>query len=704
MGIHGLSYFIKSLPAIVDNVNWKIEQNKPSKIHQDHFIIDGNAFVYHIAFENRTNWTHGGQYADIADIIVKTVDVLQRAGIRLTFLFDGALPPDKLETRVKRHKSYIERCVSTYWNLKQINTGNNNADERKNGIQYYGDLFLIPPLTLEVIIQTIKELDVDVKVCKAEADGEVVIMAIKDMAYVVSQDSDMHVYPHVGKGYIPLELLQVPNYQNQNSQDKEYVSAGVYHPETLAKSLRLEPFQLPLFGTLLGNDYLDADLVRFPISHWCNREGIHITKNNQSGWPKVVAEFLRRNSHLEERGKGKDCIIHNIATQLMPIIASSSMKSREEKANSFEDRIIDSINRYDASSPLLKKSSAEFQHNNENTSETHIDNISKQFLYTKSPSRQIMDVITTRAFWTSIFLEDIERESSWDVSRSLRQCLYGTVSERLGDHQEIIVQEYIREKQHLEVVQVKGGVIQNQRSTPLIDFYRIHVSNLNHVKDHDPVLHPLILSMRYMLYHCSQSIENGRLFNYEVIAIIISTLRSMASTLGYSVEEVSVPDIGIPALKKRSIHVAAQYQGIVYSSFLLSQILDLENFLQMPQVLSRMYNGLYFHYYIEIARGGASISKMLHNTAPKFKTLFCSIYKSIMTGLHDEVQDVFDYDIITSATEEWVISENKPKRLMSISKKQPDKKKKKRSQETISNSNRSTNAFNVLSFGCNFDE
>lgn len=712
MGIHGLSYFIKSLPTIVDNVKWEIAPVEPIENHRDHFIIDGNAFVYHIAFENRTNWTHGGQYANIAGIIVKTVDSLNKAGIRLTFLFDGALPQDKLETRVKRHKSYIERCASTYWNLKQINSSNKNADERQNGIQYYGDLFLIPPLTLEVIIQTLKELDVDVKVCEAEADGEVVNMAARENAYVVSQDSDMHVYPNIGKGYIPFELLKIPI--NDEEEDNEYISAGVYHPEALAKSLNLEPFQLPLFGTLLGNDYLDADLVRFPIGHWCSIEGIHVTKNNQSGWPKVVAEFIRRNSQSQG---GKNCIIPSVANQLKPIIAKSSMKSREEKANGFEDRIINSISRYDANSPLLKKSS-ELKNDN-NTSETCIDNISKQFINTKSLSRQIMDVISSKTFWTSIFIEDIEREYSWDVSRSLRQGLYGTVSEKLGEQDqqdketkknEIIIQEHVREKQHLEVIQVIGGVIQNQRSTTIYDFYRFHVSNQNHIKDHNPILHPLILSIRYMIYHCSQSIENGRLFNYEVIGIIISTLRSLAPTLGYTHEEVPLPNIGIPALKKRSIHLAAQYQSIIYSSFLLSQILDIADYLQLPHVLSHMYNGIYFHYYIEIARGGASISRMLHNVTPEFKTLFCSVYKSIMTDLYDEVQDVFDYDIITSAIEEWTISDNKPKRLISLnSNNQPDKKKKKKSQSISSNSNsnnngRSTNAFNVLSFGCNFDE
>ncbi|KAK4510098.1 uncharacterized protein ATC70_006269 [Mucor velutinosus] len=720
MGIHGLSYFIKSLPSIIDNVKWKIEpaadRFSAKKDDGDHFIIDGNAFVYHIAFEHRTNWTHGGQYAHIADVVAKTIDSLHRAGIQLTFLFDGALPQDKLDTRVKRHKSYIERCASTYWNLKQINTSNKHADEeRQNGIQYYGDLFLIPPLTLEVIVQTLKELQVEIQVCEAEADGEVVSMAARERAYVVSQDSDMHVYPDVGKGYIPFESLTIPI----QDTDSDYISASVYHPETLAKSLNLEPYQLPLFGTLLGNDYIDADLVRFPIGHWCSVEGIHVTKNNQSGWPKVVAEFIRRNTHVQG-GKGKDCIIQNIADQLKPIIARSSMKSREEKASGLEDRMINSICRYDAFSPLLKHSPDQ---ECGSSSSTLIDTISRQFTHTKTLSRQIMDVITSNTFWTSIFIEDIERESSWDISRSLRQGVYGCVHETLGDQQqqqqqqqeakknEITVQEHVREKQHLEVVQVIGGVITYQRSTALDDFYRFHVSNETHILHHNPILHPLILCMRYMIYHCSQSIDNGRLFNYEVVAMIVSTLRSLAPTLGYSTQdEVPCPDIGVPALKKRSIHLASQYQGVIYSSFLLSQMLDIANYLQSPHVLAHMYHGLYFHYYIEIARGGVSISRMLHHVTPAFKALFCSVYKSIMTDLYDQVLDVFDYDIITSAMEEWTISDNKPKRLISLnSSNQPEKKKKKKSPAKSSNitatpQNRSTNAFNVLSFGCNFDE
>lgn len=727
MGIHGLSYFIKSFPTLLEKAEWSASASGC----RDHFIIDGNAFVYHIAFQNRTNWTHGGQYSTIAQIVEETMAAFRNAGIQTTFLFDGSLPQDKLETRIKRHKSYIERSVTTYWNLKQINASNKDEDQQQNGIQYYGDLFLIPPLTLEVVIQTLRELEVEVIICQGEADSEVVALAEEKNAYIVSQDSDMHVYPRVGKGYIPLDLLQIPTPEQVDTV--EVISAGVFRPEKLASMLYLDIHLLPLFGTLLGNDYLDVDLVRYSIGQWCSEQGIQMVKN-QNGWPKIVAEFIRRNC------TDKKNAILNVVDQLKPIISKSSMKSREEKATGFEDRIIESIRRYDCQSPLLVNSDSGMK----NHAITSITNkvLSGSQHYGSGYSRQIMDVIESKSFWTSIFVEDVEREFSWDVSLSLRQGLYGSVSKLItqlnqetneselqednecnsqraeSDHQNnMIVEEYVREKHHLEVLHVTGGVIQEHNEIDndtakksLTDFYQFHISNgTRHIDSFDSQVHPLILCLRYMIYHCSRSIENGRLYNYEVIAIIISTLRSLAPTLGYANEEVPNPSLGMPTLKKRSIHLSAQYQSIIYSSYLLSQILDVPGYLQQPHVLSHMFNGLYFHFYMEAARGGASIGKMLSGVSAKFSALFCSVYKSVMIDLYSDVHDVFDYDIISSAVEEWTISDNKPKRLNSTKKSssnRPEKKKKSNSGGggKSTNGNRSTNAFNVLSFGCNFDE
>lgn len=691
MGIHGLSYFIKSFPSLVENVEWKLDASTMT----DHFIIDGNAFVYHIAFENRTNWTHGGQYATIAKVIRNTVDTFRKAGIRLTFLFDGSLPEDKTDTRIKRNKSYIERSVSTFWNLKQINTSNKNIEQRHNGIQYYGDLYLIPPLTLEVVIQTLRELKVEVEICQGEADGKVVALANEMNAYVISQDSDMHIYPQVGKGYISFELLNLPDSEG----DQKLITAGVFHPERLASLLNVSPTLLPLFGTLLGNDYLDSDLVRFPIGQWCSEHGISIV-SKQSGWPKVVAEFIKRNCTDDKKD-----IIKNVVGQLKPIISKSSMKLREEKAASLENQIIESISRYDPCSPLLSEPGRKIIDQATNTMK-----LLKQLQHhTTGLSRQVMDVIENKTFWTSVFIEDIERESCWDVSRSLRQGLYGSVLARLSRETKevtpIVVQEYIREKHHLEVLHVTGGVITTEDSTFSENFYRFHISHSNkHLASFDPILHPLILCLRYMIHHCSQSISNGILCNHEVIAIIIATLRSLASTLGFTEEEVPISAACTPALKKRSIHLSAQFQSIMYSSYLLSQVLDIPDYFHSPNVLANMYHGLYFHQYMEAARCGASIGKMLSGVSPKFSGLFCSVYKSVMLDLNNDVQDIYDYDIITTAMEDWTISDNKPKRLNATGKSSSNRPEKKKKSSKKPSENRSTNAFNVLSFGCNFDD
>ncbi|KAI9486838.1 MAG: PIN domain-like protein [Benjaminiella poitrasii] len=701
MGIHGLSFFIKSFPSIVDNIQWEIDLLAPST-PRDHFIVDGNAFVYHIAFENRIDWTHGGQYATIAHVVENFASQLLQAGIKMTFVFDGALPEDKIKTRIKRQKSYIERCVTTYSNLKQINASNKNPEGRLDGIQYYGDLFLIPPLTLEVVVQTLRELNVEIKICEAEADGEVVSLAIEKMAYVVSQDSDMHVYPNVGKGYIPLELLSVPT--SDTAEDERRISASVFRPEAFATLLNIEPTQLPLFGTLLGNDYLDSGSIRYPINQWYILEGkgAQNIKTNSSGWPKVVADFINKNSH-----EGTENIIKNIVDQLKPVIMDSSMKSKEQKAANLEDQIVDSISRYDTRSPLLHKYKQILDKTNQDENTTQIETILKQSKhYSNGFSRQTMDVIKSKTFWASIFLEDIEREFSWDVSRYLRQGLYDAISESMeGDEQPWVVEEQVREKQHLDIVQVTRESRQRKQNK-LEDFYSLHNSHSLHLTPHNSILHPFILSMRYMIYHCSQSIYHGRLYNYEIIAMIVSGLKSLAPILGYTSSEVALPTMGIPTLKKRSIHLAAQFQSIVYSSYLLSQVLDIPNHFQLPHVLSHIYNGLYFHYYIEYARGGASIGKLLSGVfSVKFKTLFCKVYYSVMKDLEEEVQNVFDYGVMASV-EQWLTTlDNKPKRFMQSQKslsQRPEKKKRSSSSTTLNS--RNNNAFNVLSFGCNFDD
>ncbi|CEG67771.1 hypothetical protein RMATCC62417_04150 [Rhizopus microsporus] len=648
MGISKLSHFVKSYPTLSESVYWKVD----STHNNDTFIIDGNAFVYNCAYNHQSYWIYGGQYNTIANAVKRTVQTLTRAGITLIFLFDGALPADKTETRIKRHRSYIQRCATAMSNLNSINKV---ILTDSSMTQHITGLFLIPPLTLETIIQTLRELDVYVKICEAEADGEVVAMAKEKNAYVVSQDSDMYVYPEIGKGYIQLDTLKVP-VAEEASHKQLFISATVFHPDRLAVLLKIDRYMLPLIGTLLGNDYLDGTVCRLAIQEWYGK-GIQSAKS-QREWPKIVAEFIRMNSQGD--------VIKNVTRALMPIIQKHQKRDDPDMVIELEDCINNSIQRYDQNSPLVNKDSCL-------TKATCKKHHIKPAQQKEAWSRQLMDVLENQTFWTSIFLEDVERKSSWAISQALRQEVYNHLGEYMHEQQII---EYVREKQHLEPISFackESNKIQDKESR----FIKLHKSEKLQVSDMDSGVYHLILCLRYMIYYCAHSAEEDQLKDHEIIGIIVATLRSLAPTLGFDEHQVPKTSTETLVLKKRMIHLAAQFQGVIYSSYLLSQIFGLD--CQAP--LAHIYNGLYFHYYLEKTQNGSSLGSILSDTSPDFLQLFFKTYRMVIKDFKTEILDVFDYNIQDTN----IISTEKPKRLNKQGSRQPEKKVK--SIKSVSSNN-----------------
>ncbi|KAF7726189.1 hypothetical protein EC973_008987 [Apophysomyces ossiformis] len=655
MGIHGLSTFIQAHPSLGSPQTWELDHK-----NQDHFIIDGNAFVHHCASINKADWTYGGQYHKIADACRRYIATMQQAGIVLTFLFDGALPKEKQQTRIKRYRSYIDRVALTMNTMDQINQNNRNGTS-ENAIQYCSDLFLIPPLTLEVCVQTIRDSNVTVHVCHGEADGEVVRLAHQSNGYVVSKDSDMHVYPRVGKGYIPLDTLQIGS----------NIVATVYRPEALSSLLQLDVDMLPLFGTMLGNDYLDVEVVRFPIMQWCAEQGISCKR-----WPKYVAEFLRKTG-------GE---IGHIADALRPILLKSGMSAKQERADKLEEWITASVNRY--TNPHAALAGQVYK------------------------SRQILDIEETRTFWSSIFLEDVNCEASWIVSRPLRQYLYTMVA-LSEDTTPPIVTEYIREKQHLEDVNVAGlslpeiGELLGKDVTQAMLnqdirlrkelFFRSHACRSTELEHIAVGLHPLILCLRYLVHQ--SAIRGSKLANYEVIALVVAGLKSLAPVIHIDVPQRT--STGVPILKKRSLHLTSQLQSVLYSSYLLDQALGLSMY--TPDVLAHIYDGVEVHYQLQIARQGASVGKMLAGASHECIQLVVDVFKSVMAGLEDTVVIVFDYN-----KPDWLKYGNMKKAGQKLSNskdrvtKRPQAKGKKTNNQPLAKAG--ANAFDVLSFGCQFEE
>ncbi|ORZ24434.1 hypothetical protein BCR42DRAFT_342717 [Absidia repens] len=763
MGIHGLASFVQNYPSLNLQKAWAF---KDASHNTDHLIFDGNAFVYHYAYLHREHWTHGGQYRYMAQVIQHTITALKQAGFALTFLFDGALPQDKENTRIKRYKDYVERTVLTMENLSPINAANKKQSTAflLEGPQYRNDLYVIPPMTLEVCIQTLYELSVPVYICSGEADSVVAQYAEETCGYIVSKDSDMLVYPRCGKGYIPLDTLSVPSFNDlattatlETTTDIS-IYAIVYQPQNLASLLRLDLHMLPLFGTLMGNDYMNIQVIKYPIMAWCSENAK--ASGHQLGssqWPKCVAEFIRLMDQRSAAPGKYSSIISTIVSELEPVILGTNMSKKKEKVNTLAQNITDSVQRY-----IFEDLSASTPTQSPNTTSTTLS----RHMSTHQYSRHVLDLWATQSFWGSIFLEDLQQESSWCVSRSLRQAMY-----RLGGMDQI--NEYVREKHHLthHVISAANDLTlnsnmnfkQRQRlflqlhhtSTPLID------TLINTVAS---PLRPLIVCLRYFIQQC---INTGNpLADHEVVAILVASMIDLVPTvmpkefnesdgppyltaLGSAIftnkTSSSAPttanngqeteELKIPSLKKRSIQLASQWQHTLLSSQYLSQVLlstgqdtqGIWQHLQQSGVLASMYNGLVMHTCLQMGRLGASMGRMMLGASTKWMFLFGTLYDLVTGnsngGMGRQVEKVFDYKFskVTClmdmeqrrSTISWMKSRilkkiEKQDRRMMINKSTTTSPHTKKSMKMTADGGgvrkSSGNAFSVLSSGCHFDD
>ncbi|CAO3638937.1 unnamed protein product [Cunninghamella blakesleeana] len=743
MGIHGLSSFIINNSTLGVDYSWHLNNKETNN---DCLIFDGNAFVFHYAFIFRKNWTHGGQYNDFAKTINCLVTKLQTFGFNLTFLFDGALPEAKEETRVRRYKGYIESVSTIMSNLSHINNSNKqqqNSAVINDGPQYRNDLYIIPPLTIEVCIQTLRELGVTVLVSSGEADGLVVKLAQEKNGYVVSKDSDMYIYPHCGKGYIPLDTLKIPTIND--SYHTDIITATIYQPERLAHFLQLDISLLPLFGTLLGNDYIDIKYIKHPIMDWCSTtSGFQVKKQGSSQWPRYVSEFLRYVNQFIMNSQQDTSIIDRVVSQLKPVILNSGVNKSDEFAANLGNIIVESIYRYDPQSALLKQA---IHSSSLSLSSLHNDVI----LANIQGSRQILDIITTHTFWTGIYIEDVHLESSWNISESLRQVMYGLLNVDM-------VKERLREKGHLtvkEVISINVNEENSSLATKKKLLMKLHhaPSNIQNFENKvPPSLQPLILCLRYFIQ--SSFNINLPLANHEVVAILVASMVNIlpeilpnefnindAPTALIDTSEKDQNFIAIPSLKIRSIHLLSQWQHIILSSHYLAQVLlsltspntvsdlhdhqDLNNihFMQTG-VLANIFNGVTLHTCLQLGRLGASMGKMMLGASSKWIQLFGILYSQVIEdGYDNKMEKVFDYkftkqSMLSDGKSSWMKSrvlkkiDDQPKKSNSpstsstnkIVKPKPPLHQHNHKNQNGSSSSSSINAFNVLSFGCQFDE
>ncbi|KAG0234096.1 hypothetical protein BGW41_001233 [Actinomortierella wolfii] len=457
MGVLGLYTFVQSKEG--QRKKWTSATQKsagPSPPSGSRFLVlDGNAYIHHI-YCGQFEWTYG----------VANVRAIQAVGFTPVFLFDGPLPRQKLQTRLARDTEKISRIGRVLNDIEHRSLGaipttpssfSSSASSSPN--PYASNCtsivrtahFLIPPLVLDITLQTLRNLNVELCVCDGEADGLVAQLAREKAldddvieAYALSKDSDYFIFntgPASKGGYIPLDTFIVTR---NETTDEITISATIYTQESVANQLGIVEECLPLFASLTGNDYIRPETFERQISRALESStGQKLSKSSNIHQARIraTAAFLRtlgaaKDMHAldnnqqhggqrkKERLKGEQLVRH-ILSEILEERRGLYPKESQEDRDELQQAMLDSMAQYSAIGQPIDVSSSSL-------STLAGSEQMREAFRTGQFSFKLMDVVSNGMFWCTPFLEDTDRESAWLVSRELRRWVYGILGLNLA--------------------------------------------------------------------------------------------------------------------------------------------------------------------------------------------------------------------------------------------------------------------------------
>lgn len=272
MGVKGLTTYIAN----------KAEQYlKPFELHDCALVIDGDSLASNLyQWSSDCNSAFGGDYDVYHRIVTDFFDQLRRCNVRSFVLLDGGYQSRKLRTVQQRLRDKIAA-------IKHINP--------------IAGHHLFPLMMREVFVEAVRSCaGVQVMRCLFEADDEVAMLARQLNCPVLSYDSDFYIH---NVQYIPSVSLTIKvlkrsaprrNRRKPSATSKaalaafrpyNYMDCCVYTIANLAgKQIRDEV--LPLFGTLLGNDYINRVVFKKFFDNISTR---NIGKRNSPQQKRIIA-------------------------------------------------------------------------------------------------------------------------------------------------------------------------------------------------------------------------------------------------------------------------------------------------------------------------------------------------------------------------------------------------------------------------------
>lgn len=266
MGVRGLtSYIAKNAEKYLE----------PYELHDCDLVIDGDSLASNLySWHSQCNSAFGGDYDQYYRCVVTFFAMLKQCNVTPYVLLDGGYEKKKLETVRHRLRSKIGA-------VKHINP--------------FRCIPLFPLMLREVFVEAVKTTGCQLMRCLFEADDEVSVLARKLNCPVLSYDSDFYIHNVM---YIPSITLSLRVHKRKTPkknrrklpEDGEkpggycYLDCCVYSIANLVRN-ELDHDMLPLFATLLGNDYINGRLFR---KFYANVSLKHIGKNNSQQQRRII--------------------------------------------------------------------------------------------------------------------------------------------------------------------------------------------------------------------------------------------------------------------------------------------------------------------------------------------------------------------------------------------------------------------------------
>lgn len=135
----------------------------------------------------------------------------------------------------------------------------------------------MPIMAFDTFTAVLKYIKIPFAVCDFEADKEIAKLANKLNCPVLSNDSDFYIFP-LTAGFIPLDSVCFPEEETRIVNDglEKFLTARIYHVNKFVDFFPLLGRKiLPLLSVLLGNDYVDIQILKPFFLPSGDMKGIH---------------------------------------------------------------------------------------------------------------------------------------------------------------------------------------------------------------------------------------------------------------------------------------------------------------------------------------------------------------------------------------------------------------------------------------------